>query len=149
MKGLSSYSARKNDIIKKWLLIDCKGEVLGRIAAQIAKILRGKHKANYTPNMDCGDNIIAINASEVKLTGKKLHNKIYYKHTGYPGGLKERTAMDILQSKRPTDLLMLAVSRMMPKESPLSRKQLKNLYIYSDANHTHQSQKPESTKITK
>ena len=137
-----TYFAKSSNIEKKWLLVDAKDQSLGRLASQIAKILRGKHKVDYTPHMDCGDNIVVINAKHINLTGKKLHQKIYYKHTGYPGGIKQKTAADILNGKHPTRLLNLAVKRMLPKESSLARKQLKNLHIYAEKEHLHQVQKP-------
>ena len=125
-----TYFAKPSNITKKWLLVDAKNQKLGRLAIQIAKILRGKHKASYTPNMDCGDNIVVINSRYITLTGKKLYQNVYYKHTGYPGGIKENTAHYILSGKYPGRLLSLAVKHPIPKESPLARRQLKNLYIY-------------------
>jgi large subunit ribosomal protein L13 len=144
-----TFFAKPSNIEKKWLLVDAKGKTLGRLASQIAKILRGKHKASYTPNMDCGDNIVVINAKYVHLTGKKMHQKIYYRHTGYPGGIKQRTAYEILEGKHPTRVLNLAVRRMLPKESPLAREQLKNLYLYAGNEHLHQAQNPTPLEIVK
>ena len=144
-----TFFAKPSNIEKRWLLVDAKGKTLGRLASQIAKILRGKHKASYTPNMDCGDNIVVINAKHVHLTGKKMHQKIYYRHTGYPGGIKQRTAHDILNGKHPTRVLSLAVRRMLPKESPLAREQLKNLHLYAENEHLHQAQKPTPLQIVK
>ena len=139
-----TYFANPSDIQKNWLLIDAKDQILGRLSTQIAKILRGKHKPSYTPHMDCGDNIVVINAEKVKLTGRKLQQKEYYRHTGFPGGIKERTAGDILHSRYPERVVKLAVKRMLPKESPLARKQFKNLYVYSGENHPHVAQKPKA-----
>ena len=137
-----TYFANPSNIQKSWLLIDAKDQVLGRLSAQIAKILRGKHKPSYTPHMDCGDNIVVINAEKVRLTGKKLQQKVYYKHTGFPGGIKEKTAGEMLNGRYPERMLKLAVKRMLPKESPLARQQFKNLYVYAEENHPHIAQKP-------
>ena len=137
-----TYFANPSNIQKSWLLIDAKDQVLGRLSAQIAKILRGKHKPSYTPYMDCGDNIVVINAEKVRLTGKKLQQKVYYKHTGFPGGIKEKTAGEMLNGRYPERMLKLAVKRMLPKESPLARQQFKNFYVYAGENHPHIAQKP-------
>lgn len=138
---------KAKDISRKWLLIDAKNQVLGRLASQITKILRGKTKVFYTPFMNCGDNVIVINAKDIKMTGKKLYNHIYYRHTGYPGGIKKTTAYDIINSIYPERLLKFAVKRMMPAKSNLAKKQLKNLYIYSEGEHKHTAQKPQLVKI--
>jgi large subunit ribosomal protein L13 len=138
-----THFARPSTVKKKWLLIDAKNQVLGRLSAQISKILRGKHKPSYTPHIDCGDNIIVINAEKIKLTGKKMLDKIYYRHTGYPGGIKERRAGEILLGKNPKRVLELAIKRMLPKESPLARQQFKNLHIFVGKDHLHEAQKPE------
>lgn len=116
--------------------------VLGRLAAKIARILRGKHKPYYTPFIDCGDNIVVINAAQIKLTGKKLEQNKFYWHTGHHGGIKERSFRQIIQGKYPERLLKNAVKRMMPKESPLARKQFKNLYVYAAGVHKHDAQQP-------
>ncbi len=137
-----TYSAKPKDIEKKWVLIDAEGLVLGRLAALIATRLRGKHKPIYTPHMDCGDNIVVINAEKVVLTGNKMHDKVYYWHTGYPGGIKSRRAEQLLSGKRPEQVLRKAVQRMLPK-GPLGRRQLKNLYVYAGPDHKHAAQKPE------
>ena len=141
-----TYSAKPSDIDKKWILIDASEMVLGRLASLIAMRLRGKNKANYTPNMDCGDHVIVINAEKVKLTGNKRTKKIFYWHTGYPGGIKSRTADKILDGKFPERLLIKAVERMVPR-GPLGRKVLKHLYVYSGDNHPHQAQQPEFLNI--
>jgi large subunit ribosomal protein L13 len=139
---MKTFSARPADIDKKWILVDAEGIVLGRMASQIALILRGKHKPSYTPHMDCGDNVVVINAGKVKLTGKKLSDKIYYRHTGYPGGIKERRAGEILAGKHPERVVQKAIERMIPG-GPLGRRQLKNLRVYAGAEHPHEAQNPE------
>ena len=139
---MKTFTARPADIDKKWVLVDAEGVVLGRMASQIALILRGKHKPSYTPHMDCGDNVVVINAGKVKLTGKKLKDKIYYRHTGYPGGIKERRAGEILEGKYPERVVQKAIERMIPG-GPLGRRQLKNLRVYAGAEHPHEAQNPE------
>ncbi len=139
---MKTFSARPADIDKKWILVDAEGVVLGRMASQIALILRGKHKPSYTPHMDCGDNVVVINAGKVKLTGKKLADKIYYRHTGYPGGIKERRAGEILEGKHPERVVQKAIERMIPG-GPLGRRQIKNLRVYAGAEHPHEAQNPE------
>ncbi|MBX2806195.1 MAG: 50S ribosomal protein L13 [Hyphomicrobiales bacterium] len=143
---MKTFSAKPSDIEKKWVLIDAKGLVVGRLAALIATRLRGKHKPSFTPHMDCGDNVIVINAEQVKFTGNKRMNKVYYWHTGYPGGIKERTADKILDGKYPERVLEKAVQRMLPG-GPLSRQQLKNLKIYAGPGHPHEAQQPETLDI--
>lgn len=143
---MKTFSAKPSDIEKKWVLIDAKGLVVGRLAALIATRLRGKHKPSYTPHMDCGDNVIVINAKEVRLTGNKRTDKTYYWHTGFPGGIKERTADKILDGKYPERVLEKAVQRMLPG-GPLSRKQMKNLKIYAGPEHPHEAQQPETLDI--
>ena len=143
---MKTYSAKPSEIDKKWLLVDADGMVLGRLASQVAMILRGKHKPSYTPHMDCGDNVIVINAGKVKLTGKKLKDKIYYWHTGYPGGIKSRTAQKILDGKHPERVLQKAVERMLPK-GPLARQQMKNLKVYAGPEHPHAAQNPEPLDV--
>ncbi len=143
---MKTFSARPADIDKKWILVDAEGVVLGRMASQIALILRGKHKPSYTPHMDCGDNVVVINAGKVHLTGKKLKDKIYYRHTGYPGGIKERRAGEILEGKHPERVVQKAIERMIPG-GPLGRRQLKNLRVYAGAEHPHEAQNPEVLDI--
>ncbi len=138
---MKTYSARPADIEKKWILIDAEEVVLGRLAVQVANLLRGKHKTTYTPHMDCGDNVIVINAGKVKLTGKKLSDKIYYWHTGYPGGIKQRTAGQVLEGKQPDRVVRKAIERMVPR-GPLGRQQMKNLRVYAGAEHPHEAQNP-------
>ena len=139
---MKTFSAKPADIEKKWVLIDAEGVVLGRLASIIAMRLRGKHKASFTPHMDMGDNVIVINADKVQLTGRKRTDKTYYWHTGYPGGIKSRTASQMLEGKFPERVLMKAVQRMMPG-GPLTRQQLTNLRIYASAEHPHEAQAPE------
>ncbi|WP_416877920.1 50S ribosomal protein L13 [Litorimonas sp.] len=131
------------DIEKKWILIDAENAVVGRLATFIAMRLRGKHRPDYTPHMDCGDNVIIINAEKVAFTGNKRRDKKYYWHTGHPGGLKERTADKILDGRFPDRIMRKAVQRMLPKESPLARKQLSNLRVYAGSDHPHTAQEPE------
>lgn len=138
---MKTFSATPADIEKKWILIDAEGLVLGRLASIIASRLRGKHKASFTPNMDCGDNVIVINADKVQLTGNK-RNENYYWHTGYPGGIKARTKEQILVGEHPERVLTLAVKRMLPGNR-LSRKIMTNLRIYAGTDHPHEAQAPE------
>ena len=144
----NTYSAKPNEIQHNWFVIDAENLVLGRLAAIVATRLRGKHKASYTPHMDCGDNIIIINAEKIKLTGNKRENKIYYWHTGYPGGIKSRTAAKILDGNHPERVIEKAITRMVPK-GPLGRKVLKKLHIYSGHSHPHEAQKPNVLDIAK
>ena len=139
---MKTYSAKPSDVERKWYVIDAEGLVLGRLASIIAMRLRGKHKPMYTPHIDCGDNIIVINADKVHLTGRKLLNKEYFWHTGYPGGIKSRTAAEALSGKRPEFVIKKAVERMITR-SPLGRQQLKKLFVYSGADHPHAAQQPE------
>ncbi len=132
-------SLNPKDVDKQWLLIDAENVVLGRLASNVSKILRGKHKANFTPHVDCGDNVIIINAEKVKLTGNKLSDKKYYWHTGYPGGIKETTAKKIIEGKNPDRIIRLAVQRMIPK-GPLGRQQISNMKVYCGESHPHDSQ---------
>ena len=138
---MKTFSAKSTEIEKKWLLIDAEGLVLGRLASHIAIVLRGKNKPIFTPHVDCGDNVIVVNAEKVHLTGAKRDNKLYYWHTGYPGGIKSKSASDILDGKFPERVIMKAVQRMLPGGS-LSRKQLKNLKVYAGVGHPHEAQQP-------
>ena len=140
-------SLRKEDVNKKWVLIDADGIVLGRLASKVSMILRGKHKASYTPHADCGDHVIIINADKVKLNGNKLNDKTYYWHTGYPGGIKSRTAKKILEGKFPDRVIRLAVKRMIPK-GPLGRQQFSNMKVYNGSSHPHGAQAPEKFNIS-
>lgn len=140
---MSTYSAKPSEVTKKWLIIDAEGVVLGRLASNIAKILRGKHKTIFTPHIDTGDHVVVINAEKVKLTGKKLTSKLYHRHTGHPGGVKVATPEFILASKFPQRVIEKAVERMMPKDSPLARDQLGKLRVYGGKTHPHEAQNPE------
>ena len=139
---MKTYSAKPAEVEKKWLLVDADGLVVGRLAALIAARLRGKHKASFTPHIDCGDNIIVVNAEKAVFTGNKRTDKTYYRHTGYPGGIKSITADKVLDGNYPERVIEMAVKRMMPG-GPLSRAQLKNLKVYGGADHPHEAQKPE------
>lgn len=139
---MKTYSAKPADIEKKWLIVDAEGVVLGRLASIVAMRLRGKHKATFTPHMDMGDNVIVINADKVQMTGNKRADKKYYWHTGYPGGIKHRTAGQILEGAHPERVVEKAIARMMPG-GPLTRKQLGNLRVYAGAEHPHEGQSPE------
>jgi len=143
---MKTYSARPADIDKKWVLIDAEGVVLGRLASIIAMRLRGKHKATFTPHMDMGDNVIVINAEKVQLTGRKRADKVYYRHTGYPGGIKGITAGKVLEGRFPERVVTKAVERMMPG-GPLTRKQMTNLRVYAGAGHPHEAQQPEIVDV--
>ena len=138
---MKTYSAKTAEVEKKWLLIDAKGLVVGRLASIIAMRLRGKHKPTFTPHIDCGDNVIVINAEQVVLTGRKRDQKVYYHHTGYIGGIKERTAKFILEGRFPERVVEKAVERMLPR-GPLGRQQLSNLRVYKGAAHPHEAQQP-------
>ena len=143
MNTKTTASLKPADVEKKWILVDAQDAVVGRLATFIAMRLRGKHRPDYTPNVDCGDNVVVINADKVKFTGRKLAQKIYYWHTGHPGGVKQRTAGAILAGKFPERVLEKAVERMLPKESPLARKQLTHLKVYNSGEHPHEAQNPE------
>ena len=138
---MKTFSLKKEQIKKKWLLIDAKNAVLGRLASISANILRGKHKPDYTPNQDCGDNLIIINSDYVALTGKKLENKIYYHHTGYPGGIKDTNLAKMKVKNKSDNIIKLAIKRMIPS-GPLGKKQLSNCKIYRGENHKHEAQNP-------
>jgi len=139
---MKTYSMKASEIEKKWLIVDAEGVILGRLAQAVANVLRGKHKTTYTPHLDCGDNVIIVNAEKVKLTGKKLSDKIYYRHTGHPGGIKSNTAGEILEGRYPERVVEKAIQRMIPK-GPLGRQQLRNLKVYAGEAHPHEAQKPE------
>jgi large subunit ribosomal protein L13 len=143
---MKTYSAKPADIEKKWIVIDAEGVVLGRLASIVASRLRGKHKATFTPHMDMGDNVIVINAGKVQMTGNKRAEKTYYWHTGYPGGIKSRTAKQILEGKHPERVVEKAVQRMMPG-GPLTRRQLSNLRVYAGTDHPHAAQNPETLDV--
>ncbi len=139
---MKTFTATPADIDKKWILIDAEGVVLGRLASIVASRLRGKHKSSFTPHMDMGDNVIVINADKVQMTGKKRTDKVYWRHTGYPGGIKSKTAGEILEGNHPERVVTLAVKRMLPGNR-LSRQQMTNLRVYAGAEHPHEAQSPE------
>lgn len=143
---MKTYSAKPTEVDRKWLLIDAEGLVVGRLASLIATRLRGKHKPMYTPHIDCGDNIVVVNAEKVLLKGSKRTDKTYYWHTGHPGGIKSRTAETILDGKHPERVLEMAVRRMMPT-GPLAREQLRKLRIYAGTEHPHEAQQPEKLDV--
>src|ERR1700682_1866055 len=140
--AMTTYSAKAADIEKKWILIDAKGLVVGRLATIVAMRLRGQHKPTYTPHVDDGDNVIIVNAEKIVLTGRKREKKVYRHHTGYIGGIKERTAKSILESKCPQRIVEKAIERMLPR-GPLARVQLGNLRVYAGPDHPHAAQNPE------
>lgn len=139
---MKTFSANPAEIETKWILIDAEGVVVGRLASFIAKRLRGKHRAEFTPHVDCGDHVIVVNADKVVFTGNKSRDKVYYRHTGYPGGIKETTPERILSGRFPERVLELAVQRMLPKESSLARQQMTKLRIYAGNAHPHEAQQP-------
>jgi large subunit ribosomal protein L13 len=143
---MKTFSAKPAEVEKKWVMIDAEGLVVGRLASLVALRLRGKHKPTFTPHVDCGDNVIVINAAKAVLTGRKAQNKIYYKHTGYIGGIKEVTAKAILAGRFPERIVEKAIERMLP-HGPLGRRQLANLRVYPHAEHPHAAQQPEMIDI--
>ncbi len=148
MKSLSktTKSVRPEDVEKSWHVIDADGLVVGRVATIIANILRGKHKPSFTPHVDCGDHVIVINAGKVRFTGNKLKQKVYYKHTGYPGGIKGITAEKVLEGRFPERVLEKAVERMVPR-GPLGRAQMRALHLYVGTEHPHDGQQPQTLDI--
>ncbi len=143
---MKSYLAKPAEIQKKWILIDAKGLVVGRLATLVAMRLRGKHLPTYTPHVDCGDNVIIINAAKVVLTGRKRERKVYHHHTGYIGGIKDRTAKSILEGRFPERVVEKAVERMLPR-GPLGRQQLGNLRVYAGSEHPHDAQQPQTLDV--
>jgi len=141
-----TISANAATVTKEWVLIDAEGQVLGRLAAKVAMLLKGKTKTNYTPHVDCGDNVIIINAEKVKLTGDKMTDKIYLSHSGYPGGQKETTPIKLMV-KKPTAVVEKAIKGMLPKNR-LGRELFRNLYVYAGPEHPHQAQQPKPVKLT-
>ena len=138
---MKTFNLKPTDIDKKWILVDAEGVVLGRLAATLANILRGKNKPTFTPHMDCGDHVIVVNAEKVKLTGNKRRDDKFYWHTGYPGGIKERSKGQILDGRFPERVIMKAVERMIPR-GPLGRKQMTHLKVYKGPAHPHEAQQP-------
>ncbi|GAA5109259.1 50S ribosomal protein L13 [Bartonella jaculi] len=143
---MATFSQKPTEVVKKWVIIDAENLVLGRLATFVANRLRGKHKATFTPHVDDGDNVIVINADKISLTGKKYTDKKYYWHTGYIGGIKERTARQILEGRFPERVIEKAVERMIPR-GPLGRRQLKNLRVYAGSQHPHAAQQPEALDV--
>jgi len=137
---MKTYQAKKEELNRQWYLMNAEGKVLGRLSTELAKILKGKNKPSYTPHVDTGDFVVVINAEKITLTGKKMKDKVYYHHTGYPGGIKETTAEKLLV-KKPTEIIRMAVKGMLPKNS-LGRQMLRKLKIYAGPNHPHEAQKP-------
>jgi len=137
----TTYMAKASEIDRKWLVVDAEGKTLGRLASEVATILRGKHKPTYTPHVDTGDHVILVNAEKIELTGKKLTDKIYYRHSGFAGGIKTRTALE-MRTKFPEKMLELAIKGMLPKGS-LGRQMYRKLHVYAGAEHPHEAQKPE------
>jgi large subunit ribosomal protein L13 len=142
---MKTYQAKREELDHKWYVVDAEGKVLGRLSTELAKILKGKNKPTYTPYLDTGDFVIVVNAGKVTLTGKKLKDKIYYHHTGYPGGIKQINAEKLL-AKKPTEMIRMAVKGMLPKNS-LGRQMLRKLKIYAGPNHPHEAQKPVNINI--
>ena len=142
---MKSYIAKPADIERKWYVVDADGKTLGRLATEVAAVLRGKHKPTFTPHMDCGDYVIVVNAEKVEVTGKKRKEKIYKRHTGYPGGLRE-TTFEKLQAKKPEEIIRHAIKGMMPN-GKLGRQMYKKLKVYAGPEHNHQAQKPEVLEV--
>ena len=142
---MKSYMQKKETVERKWYVIDAEGKPLGRVASKAAHILRGKHKATYTPHIDCGDYVIIVNASKVLLTGNKLEDKKYYSHSGYPGGLRTRTAKEMIE-KYPEEMARKAVKGMLPKNR-LGRAMYKKLFVYAGSDHKHMAQKPSEMDV--
>ncbi len=142
---MKTYSAKPNEIEREWYVVDATGKTLGRLASEIAKILRGKHKPIYTPHVDCGDFVIVVNADKVRVTGRKLDQKIYYRHSGYPGGLKSISLRDQL-ARHPERVIQLAVRGMLPKNR-LGRRMIKKLKVYASPEHPHQAQQPKPLEL--
>jgi large subunit ribosomal protein L13 len=145
---MKTFSAKPAEVTKKWVVIDAKGLVVGRLATLVAMRLRGKHLPTYTPHVDCGDNVIIVNAEHTVLTGRKRENKVYYKHTGYVGHVKELTAREILEGRFPGRVLEKAIERMIPR-GPLGRRQMSNLHVYAGDEHPHEAQQPEKVDVAK
>ncbi|HEY7851814.1 MAG TPA: 50S ribosomal protein L13 [Caulobacteraceae bacterium] len=144
MNTKTTHHLPSEGIEKKWILIDAENAVVGRLASFIAMRLRGKHRPDFSPHVDCGDHVVVINADKVKFTGRKLEQKLYHWHTGHPGGIKQRTAGAIMNGRFPERILEKAVERMLPKESPLARRQMTHLKIYTAGEHPHEAQNPQA-----
>jgi large subunit ribosomal protein L13 len=143
---VKTYSAKPAEVVKKWVVVDADGLVLGRLASIIANRLRGKHKPTFTPHIDCGDNVIVINAAKVQLTGNKMADRKFHWHTGHPGGIKERTMGQIIGGRFPERAIIKAVERMVPR-GPLGRQQMSHLKVYGGASHPHEAQQPEPLDV--
>ena len=143
---MNTFNLKPADVEKKWVMIDAQGLIVGRLASIIAMRLRGKHKPSYTPHVDCGDNVIVVNAEKVVLTGRKRERKVYHHHTGYIGGIKERSAKSILEGRFPERVVEKAVERMLPR-GPLGRQQFGNLKVYGGAEHPHEAQQPQTLDV--
>ena len=141
----TTFMAKANEVERKWYVVDAEGQTLGRLASEVASILRGKNKPTFTPHVDTGDHVIIINAEKIHLTGNKLNDKIYYRHTNHPGGLKQRTALE-MRTNYPTKMLELAIKGMLPK-GPLGRQTIKKLHVYAGPEHPHTAQKPEAYEL--
>ncbi len=141
----NSYMQKKEEVVRNWYVIDAEGISLGRLAAKVSNVLQGKHKPTYTPHVDCGDNVIVINAEKVNLTGNKLNDKMYYNHSGYTGGLRERTAKEMIE-KYPVEMVERAVKGMLPK-TRLGRQMYKKLFVYAGSEHPHAAQQPEVMEV--
>ncbi|MFA8438886.1 50S ribosomal protein L13 [Pueribacillus sp. YX66] len=141
----TTYMAKASEVERKWFVVDAAGQTLGRLASEVATILRGKHKPIYTPHVDTGDHVIIVNADQIELTGKKLTDKIYYRHTGHVGGIKQRTALE-MRTERPEKMLELAIKGMLPKNR-LGRQMFKKLHVYRGSEHPHQAQQPETYEL--
>ncbi|MCW5723531.1 MAG: 50S ribosomal protein L13 [Maricaulaceae bacterium] len=141
---MKTFSAKPAEVEHKWIVVDAEGAVVGRLAAFVATRLRGKHRPDFTPHVDTGDHVIVVNAGKVAFTGKKRDDKRYYRHTGYPGGIKETSPAKILDGRFPERVVEKAVERMLPKESPLARKQFSKLHVYAGPEHPHAAQQPET-----
>ena len=141
----TTYMAKAREVERKWYVVDAAGQTLGRLASEVATILRGKHKPIYTPHVDTGDHVIIVNADKIELTGKKLTDKIYYRHTGYVGGIKQRTALE-MRNERPEKMIELAIKGMLPKNR-LGRQMYKKLHVYRGPEHPHQAQQPETYEL--
>lgn len=140
---MKTYTAKPVEVEHKWVVIDAEGAVVGRLAAFVATRLRGKHRPDFTPNIDTGDHVVVINADKVVFTGRKYQDKRYYRHTGHPGGIKETSPRKIMEGRFPERVLEAAIKRMLPKDSPLARKQFAKLRVYAGAEHPHEAQSPE------
>lgn len=143
---MSTVSAKPSEIQRKWFVVDATDLVVGRLSAEIAKILRGKHKPEYTPHVDCGDNVVVINAEKLCLKGKKLTNKVYYRHTGHPGGVKDTSPVKFISDGRADEVIKKSVQRMIPRNK-LGRQQMTKLHVYNGESHPHEAQKPEVLDI--